>query len=40
MRPIEIEEVTNEETKMIFKKCTKALFILKWGGELTHAGIM
>ena len=36
--PLEFEDVLfiSGQTK---KQCTKALFILKWGGEITHAGI-
>lgn len=37
IRPIEFEE---QEVKGKIKKvCTKAIFILKWGGQLTHAGV-
>lgn len=40
LKPLEWEQkVVNTETNEVKEKVTKGLFILKWGGELTHAGI-
>ncbi|CDW83263.1 inositol hexakisphosphate and diphosphoinositol-pentakisphosphate kinase 1 [Stylonychia lemnae] len=38
LRPLVYETVTNSKGEQI-EKVIEALFILKWGGELTHAGV-
>ena len=35
LKPLKTE--MDEETKM--ERVTEALFVLKWGGELTHSGV-
>jgi len=39
LKPLEWEQTVDPESKEVQEKVTKGLFILKWGGELTHAGI-
>ena len=39
MKPLNIKEIVDEATGVKKNRVTKALFILKFGGELTHAGV-
>jgi hypothetical protein len=39
LKPLIIKELTDESTGIKKNRVTKALFILKFGGELTHAGV-
>ena len=39
LKPLKEEEVIDPQTGQVTRKVTKALFILKFGGELTHAGV-
>ena len=38
MRPVDFETLVNEKGDQLMK-VKEILFILKWGGELTHAGV-
>ena len=38
LKPLKTEEYTNEKGQKV-RRTTEALFILKFGGELTHAGV-
>jgi len=38
LKPLKIEKSTNSEGKEV-QRVIECLFILKWGGELTHAGM-
>ena len=39
LKPLKDEEVIDPKTGNKVRKVTQALFILKFGGELTHAGV-
>ena len=40
MKPLQIKEVLMDENSSLKKnRVVKALFILKFGGELTHSGV-
>ncbi len=38
LRPLSFEKYTNQKG-VVIERVVEALFILKWGGELTHAGV-
>ena len=38
LRPLVVESTTNTKGEKV-DRVVEALFILKWGGELTHAGV-
>ena len=39
LKPLKDEEAIDPKTGQKVRKVTQALFILKFGGELTHAGV-
>lgn len=38
LKPLKVEKYVNSKGQEV-EKVVEALFILKWGGELTHAGV-
>lgn len=39
LKPLKSEQRVDSKTKKVTTIVTEALFILKWGGELTHSGV-